>query len=308
MNFEQFNRELLISNRKRVQTLKISNPVWVDSIFSPVKTVTEFSRLEALIFDGVRPLYLANILRHLTSLENLSTFIILSDTDLVNMLESIFRLPKLKYLKIKLISPLIDRQISFDANLISSINHIVLDGYVLFNAFVLLPSYLPYLETLYIQSLSPSWYEGSLQNINMKKWNHLKKVQIDNMKISFDEFELISKQTFNEIESLHLSMILDPGTYLNANRWEQLILNSMSKLRIFDIQFQDLLNTQNDDNCHALCKRILNDFSSSFWTERKWFFDYQFYRELYGRRVMFYSINSKRYIKIIKFSLFCLFI
>lgn len=297
-NFEQLNRQLLIPNRHRIQTLNISNPCFADSIFSPVTVVKCFEQLETLIFNNVKPKYFPNILRRLAYLRNLSKLIIISKIYLENIYETVFSLPKLKYFKIKLPSLSIgDFNIRFGKQINSSIEHIVIDAGIMLSAFISLPSYVPNLQTLYIRSLNKTFYNNPLTECKMENWNHLKKIEIDDIKIDFSLFEIISGQSLGQIEILRLGNYDEGGIYLNARRWEQLILSSMPKLRVFDIHFQVHLNNVNDENPDVTYKTILDDFSSLFWIQRKWFFDYLFYKHSYGYNAMFYSMNSKRYFK-----------
>ena len=60
--------------------------------------------------------------------------------------------------------------------------------------------------------------------------------------------------------------------YLNAQRWEQLILSSMTHLRIFDIQ---CLYQVRNETYQSKYNQLIKQFTSSFWTQRQWYFAHQ---------------------------------
>ena len=69
----------------------------------------------------------------------------------------------------------------------------------------------------------------------------------------------------------------------------------MPYLRIFDFQFQSEI-CDNDTKSMEYDK-LIEQFNSEFWSERKWFFAYQNRLGSYGHFKVFYSIRPYRYIK-----------
>src|SRR5689334_16236727 len=63
---------------------------------------------------------------------------------------------------------------------------------------------------------------------------HLTHVSLNIIEINFDTFEFLIINLSEYIEVLHISTEND-FTYMNANRWQKLILSHMSHLRVFDI-------------------------------------------------------------------------
>ncbi|CAF1034311.1 unnamed protein product, partial [Rotaria sp. Silwood1] len=53
-NFEDYNRNIFIPNRKRIKLLRLSNPFTADIIFSPARTILNFGQLETLILDNIK--------------------------------------------------------------------------------------------------------------------------------------------------------------------------------------------------------------------------------------------------------------
>lgn len=83
---------------------------------------------------------------------------------------------------------------------------------------------------------------------------------------------------------------------MNANRWKQLILSSMPRLRLFDIMMD---YCSYDYATSVTFISWMNEFNSSFWFERQYFFEYQIYKREsnsdYPEVFQFYSKNSYRY-------------
>ena len=100
------------------------------------------------------------------------------------------------------------------------------------------------------------------------------------------------KNRFHQLQLLRIS-ISDNEAYLDANRWQKLILTSMPFLRIFDFQHKQFVHKfpAYEDHYHAL----INQFNSSFWSERQWFFAHQHYIQGCVGRAIFYSIHPYRY-------------
>ena len=178
----------------------------------------------------------------------------------------IFRLPKLKYCQMKFEAKLDRELLPFD-NQPSPIEHLVIKNRVRYQSFQNLLSYLPKLRYLSIDGLDGSLYPYVTPSANLL--NDFKRVSLKLDLISFDQFEMIVKNSFRSIENLRVTTKYDPE-YLDAKRWEQLIVTHMPNLRVFDINHDGLV--QNGPfSYHDLIKQ----FNSSFWMERKWFFTHQ---------------------------------
>jgi hypothetical protein len=84
--------------------------------------------------------------------------------------------------------------------------------------------------------------------------------------ISFDELKLFLSKVSFRLKKLRIRVSND-NDYFRAEQWEQLILNSIPCLCIFDLQYSVLI----EDDSHQM---LIDQFSSKFWIERKWLFDY----------------------------------
>jgi hypothetical protein len=292
-NFQRYHRHIIMPNKHRITSLSLSNPFVVDLIFSPVRITSNFIRLETLIFDNIKSKYLVNIMNHLTSLPNLFTLIIIPIDryrNLNNLYDHIFRLPALKYCKISVKERFGCYPLPIATNVTSSIEHLVINNHFNLRDLNVLLSYVPELRRLTCNCLNGFNYtQSQTLSIVLNKLTH---VSLTMKNVTFDQFESVMRNLFNQLQVLHISTDND-RVYLNANRWEQLIVSAMPRLRIFDFQFTDFLQVDNDHN-QATYNSILNQFSSSFWSDRKWFFTYTFYSVYNRNQAIFHSIRPYR--------------
>ena len=101
------------------------------------------------------------------------------------------------------------------------------------------------------------------------------------MKDSFHQLQVLCLSTGHDIE------------FLNAHRWEQLILFHLPYLRIFDLNHRDSMLCHKNDN-QLSYDVVKHNFSSSFWIERQCFFTY--HQNWRGNITIeiFYSIDSNK--------------
>ncbi|CAF4341105.1 unnamed protein product, partial [Rotaria sordida] len=145
----------------------------------------------------------------------------------------------------------------------SSIEYLIINGHLPFSALHNLLCCLPKLQHLsitYLYKHDDYQERNKLSSIQLK---YLKHVSLKLDYVHFDEFEKIIKEFFYHIQILRLTIVYDE-TYLDAKRWQQLILFHMSYLRIFDINHQSSVNNNN-----LTYHDIINQFNSSFWNENK---------------------------------------
>ncbi|CAF4771071.1 unnamed protein product [Rotaria sp. Silwood1] len=262
--FEHYYTNIINPNKHRIKLLHLSNPFTVDRIFSPVRIALKFIRLETLIFDNIQSKYLPNILHHFISLPNLRCLILISiDSvrNLNNIYYQIFRLPTLKYCKLSLKEHVESQLLPMATDTISPIEHLVITNTIYFYELLTLLSYVPQLRRLSIHCL-----DGS---------------------------QSMFKNLFHQLQVLHISTSYDE-TYLNASQWEKWILSYMSNLHIFDFQYINSIQNAASDNNQLIYDDVIKQFSSLFWSERKWFFAYHFYRKEYRDHVIFYSTDPYR--------------
>ena len=101
------------------------------------------------------------------------------------------------------------------------------------------------------------------------------------------------RELFFMIEVLHLTVTVRVNpAYDNVDKWEQLIQSHLPHLRIFDIHC-DLPADSRTTQLRA--HKQINQYTSGFWVERKWFIAHQFYSSYSQKRVLFRTANPYRY-------------
>ena len=167
----------------------------------------------------------------------------------------------------------------------SPIEHLIIDGYCRIHQFNAILSYTPRLRYFSCDNLSS--FESTQIEVSIVPL-YLTHLSIKNCLLSFDKLELFIVKICSQLKRLRLSIRTDIN-YLDANRWQWLISNYMYRLSIFDFQhFQFASNVENLQLYHAM----INQFSSSFWITRQWFFAHQHCSQ-YGR-MKFYSTQPYR--------------
>ncbi|CAF3112325.1 unnamed protein product [Rotaria sp. Silwood2] len=252
-NFEDYYRNILIPNRNQIKLLRLSNPFTADIIFSPPRTILNFGHLETLILDNVQIRYFTKVFNRLIDLPKLHSLTI----SLVGYNQSVdllfihtFRLPKLKYCKIEYQRKDNNNepfQLYFTQCYSSPIECLIINGRFPVHAFRNLLCCLPKLQHLSIDYLVDSRYYMEQEELSHIELKYLKHVSLKFDLIYFYEFEKIIKEFFYHVEILRLTTHYDER-FLNAKRWEKLIMSYMPYLRIFDISHQDSM--KNDLRYH----------------------------------------------------------
>jgi hypothetical protein len=291
-SFELYYKNIILPNKHRINILRLSNPFTVDIVFSPPRIISKFLRLEKLILDNIDAKYLNNILNQSIHLPKLHSLVLTLADCLQHpdkLFFHIFRLPKLKYCKLtyQAKSGLLPSIICFNKCESSPIEHLVINGDFRIDAFHDLLSYLPRLRHLSIDRLIGFEYaDMKLCSIESK---HLKYISLNFDTVDFNGFEQLAKYFFSSIEVLHIKATYDQS-YLDAKRWEQLILSYLPNLRIFDLNYDNEVFLDSP----AIYHDLLNQFTSRFWTDRKCFFTHK--HDLQGKMEtgIFYSTNPYR--------------
>ncbi|CAF1049228.1 unnamed protein product [Adineta steineri] len=146
-----------------------------------------------------------------------------------------------------------------------------------------------------LSSISKSTFQRYNQDIILPNKHRIHSLHLSNPCLYNDisspihilpEFLYLKTLSLNDIESECLEYL-----------WEQLILSHMPKLRIFDIRHEDLpidITIDNHNGNQVVLNNSIDKFTSSFWSERQWFFTQQFVHEAYGNCTTFYSTNPYR--------------
>jgi len=160
----------------------------------------------------------------------------------------------------------------------------VINDNIYLDIFYIILSYVPQLRRLSI----PVFFESDKKRRNMFPivLNSLTHISLRLDFINFDHFELLIKDLFHNLQILCITTSHDI-TYLDADRWQHLILSHMPNLSIFNIQY--IYFEKSNGNAISIFDALINKFNSSFWIERQWFFATQYHCELDYDNIIFYS-------------------
>ncbi|CAF3838607.1 unnamed protein product [Rotaria sp. Silwood1] len=154
--------------------------------------------------------------------------------------------------------------------------------------FINLLSYVPHLRRLSIDHLHG--YDHKKIQVFPKVFNKSTHVSLRLEYITLDEFEPIIRHFFHHLQVLRISTG-DDLAYLNANRWQQIILSHMIHLHIFDFQHSYNFTVYHNQTFFS---SLIKQFTSSFWIEREWYFANQYPSGDGLNCGIFYSIQSCR--------------
>ncbi|CAF3142021.1 unnamed protein product [Rotaria sp. Silwood2] len=296
-NFEDYHRNILIPNQNRINFLRLSNPFAAEIIFSRTRLVLNFIRLEKLILENIQIKHLYKICDNLIHLRKLHSLTI-SISDYIESLSLIFAriflLSKLKYCKIEYQTknyeePLLTIFTEYDY---SPIQSLIINGRFPFDSFSHLLCCLPKLQYISIDCLIQDHYyteeEEEEEKLSFIQLKYLKYVSLRIDYVEFKKFEKIITEVFHYVQILRLMTFYDE-VYLDAKRWQKLIVTYMPYLRIFDINHEGSVKT-NSLTYHD----IINGFNSSFWIENKWFFTHQHIRKDEPDNGILYSTTPYR--------------
>ena len=256
--------------------------------------MTNLIRLETLIIDSIISIYIEDVVNHLSSLPVLSSLVIISIGRITNQSEiyqKIFRLPTLKYCQTSLGTLGVLNSLPVATSEFSPIEHLVINGRILRYQIGNLLSYAPQLRRLSLGHLDRC--TRSQAYMNSISLNYLTHVSLKLCWISFEDFDLLVRDFFRQVQVLHITVdYVGNLEYINAERWERLISSHMPNLRVFDFQHQYNLLDFNEDR--QTYESRFHQFNSTFWLKRQWFFEYQYQSNEHSDIAVFYTINPYR--------------
>ncbi len=283
---EYYSKYILPSYIHRIISLRFPHQMSVN-LFHRFFSFKSFHRLQSIMFHKITTKKLLLFLHDLTSLPQLFSLTITtidqSDQD-KTICQLICHLPVLKYCKISfddtrkdLPFPVTDHQTL--AN--SSIEYLIIDGFYNIDGLIPIFSHMSKLRHFSCNSL---WGSDNLTHSTEGISSSLEYLSLKLDDVSFEKFQSIISRFNFPLKVLHLTALFDKK-YLDAYRWEKLIINHMPNLRVFDYEC----------HCNTIDSHDLIDkFHSAFWQERNWFFGHR-HRQLYNKTYAYvYSIKPYR--------------
>lgn len=225
----------------KINILSLPNAFIIDNILSSAQFIQTFSQLKKLILDNIEVKHAEDILNNAKSLPKLYSLIIniidpVEDSN--NVYRTIFRLPVLKYCKVSFQTECNINSFQMSNNEYSPIEYLVIENDICFDVLDRLLSYIPELRHLKFCCLDG--YNSKRTQLYPLRLNHLSNVSLELRYVRFNKFQQLMKDTFHQVQLLRIATE-DDITYVDGNLWEELILSSMTNLRIFHMTHSNSL-------------------------------------------------------------------
>ncbi|CAF1265020.1 unnamed protein product, partial [Adineta steineri] len=233
---------------------------------------SSYQDLHCLIFNINQPNIIPLILPKLTQLPRLYSLIIENIQKLkiiCKIYPLVLNLSKLKYFKLQayLADLYADHSLPTAATneQLSSIEHLIIDHDCTVQQLI---SFLS--STPKVHQLEFSMYDNEKTHLYSPALNHLKHLTSLSIKVcsmKFDRFEILINQFKFHLKTFSLKIYFGDQNYLNARRWESIILQNLSQLEHFSMKY--VICFLGDDQ-PSLYSNKPNEFLTSFWLQRQW--------------------------------------
>ncbi len=297
------NKQIDIFNKNQIVSIHLSTEYGIKII--PLFDINSFNYLQSLVLVTIEPKMLCLLLSKLTDLPNFFSLTIdaaYTLNEFNNIYRLIFSLPKLRYLRFYG-AEVEDSEIT--VSLLSAINeqfstieYLTINHTRTFKELFAILSYTPQVRRLRFEHFSDN--DSSLEMISPITLSNLTHISIYTFYMTFDKLELFITKINCKLRVLSVDSRSPDMTYLDAVRWEKLILKYLPQLEKFYLEYLPQLekfyleygiNYENDHKSPTFYGKS-DQFKSPFWIERRWVFDATI--EYYRIR---YSIHPYKYVK-----------
>ncbi|CAF3794816.1 unnamed protein product [Rotaria sp. Silwood1] len=192
-------------------------------------------------------------------------------TNLTNVYEITLKLPMLNYYTV-LTDPsnlLISLPVNIDQQF-NFITRLVFENHCSFNNILTIISYTPQLYRL--DYTNTNSHDRNIEINSPIKLTNLKYVFVRVSNTIFDIFEMFLRKINSKLKVLSFITRYEHINYLDANRWKEIILKYLFRLKKFYLQYYASCEKDSETRIYR-CKP--NQFISSFWIKRKWIFEIQ---------------------------------
>jgi len=257
--FKRYCKQIILSNKYKIISINLYDQTLINLFCTLCNIDLSFNRLESLVLNGIKINQLLPLLMNLMDLPRLFSLnicLIGDYEDLDHVYQLIFYLPFLKYIKL---STAIDERTELlpisMPDQISTIEHLNINHRCTLHELNFILSCTSNLRCLTCQRLfdSDSVFSTTLSNLTH--------ISINNCYFNFDEFEIFIKQISSKLRVIRFINRSNDTAYLDANRWERLILRYIPVLCKFDLKFFENLSTSHS---FTLYHTRMNQFTTSF--------------------------------------------
>ncbi|CAF4190865.1 unnamed protein product [Adineta steineri] len=268
------HEELLHNHRHQILSIHSFDENTTKIISTIQSNLSSFQSLQSLILYSIKSDILLSLIHPISSLPNFYSLTIdlcTDEQDHTNIYQSIFNLPKLKYLKYRTcdnedIDIIISLPIATTDQQKTSIEYFIMSHRSSMKDLFTLLFYTPnvrYLKLLNFIAID------NLNTIEPIKLINLTKLSMIICQMTFDQFEIVIKKMGLNLKILSLNIRHEDMAYLNAKRWEYFLQENLSQLE--KLYFKKTVYFS-DDYETPMYLGEQNEFSSIFWIERRWIF------------------------------------
>lgn len=289
-NLEHNCRTNILPNSSRIRSLKFADEFLLDSFLSICPLNQTFENLRQLHLNSL-PAYKLTVLLidclSLTNLVSLTCSLTSCFVDVSYIYRLIFRFRTLKIFQLSL--PLIEDLDDFeqalfvvDKHQFSSIEHLKIDHCCTIDDFLSILSCLPNLKSLSCQTLFQA-NEYVEKHVHFSVPN-LTSLIIEKCLLKFDLLEMILNKIARNLKRFRIVIRHDDFTYLDAQRWQTIICQTMPNLKNFRMKYYEYFQDQFKQSSFH---KLLDRFFSSFWHDKNWIFNLEL-----TNNDLIYSIDS----------------
>ncbi|CAF1328554.1 unnamed protein product [Rotaria sordida] len=266
-------QQILLHNKSQIFSINVWLPALNNQFFTLFPIDLSFNHLKSLIIERLEPNIFNSFLTNLAYLSCLSSLTIKMRKRLKNLngiYQLIFALPTLRYNKLSLIDDQSSISLPMATNnkQLSTIEHLIINHSCKFNELFAILSYTSQLRRLNFRDTDDDDTNiGIMLPITLLNFTHL---SLRIYSTTFDNFEIFIRKIYSKLKFLHVIIRSDNIDYLDANRWQQLILQYLPQLEKFYFDYYIVFE---DDIEPSIYIGESNQFSSSFWIDRQWIFE-----------------------------------
>ena len=288
-------QSLLIPQRHRILSLNFADESILDRFIHQCTIDSSFRTLRSLNLNSLPAYKCLALLFDLILLPRLSSLtcsLTSCFVDVSYIYRIVFRFRFLNFFKLSL--PIIEDLEDFEQAIfvveqqqISPIEYLLIDHCCTLEDFLSILSFLPRLRHLTCQTLFQIEPNHLPRQEFFPTISHLTHLNIERCELKFDRLEILLEKFGGQMQVLRLIHRKNEQVYLDAYRWERLIIESMPNLKRFSLKYYEQLN----DRCTLTSThRSLDRYSSSFWIDRQWCIELEL-----RTSSLIYSIQPFRY-------------
>jgi hypothetical protein len=264
-HYEQFIR----SNKHNIISFYFDDQVVIDKFIALFPIDLLFTGLQSVALQQILSSQLFLFLFYFKSLSHLSSLSICLDNYHGNVgpiYQIIFRL-SLKYLKLEILDyeELVVTLPIATPDRYSSIKYLAIGHVCSLNKLTNILSYTPQLCHLYCDFIVKS--DDNIDFEVLLKLTNLVHLKLILYGICFNEFESFLVKLCSQLQLLSVRIEYSEKSFLDADRWEYLILQHMTHLKKFIFCYTDTINK---DLQISPWHSLINRFTTLFWINRKW--------------------------------------